>query len=552
MSASRRTFLAQLSSAAALGLLSQVPGRRLWAMTPVELLPEFDEALLRELALKAIEAARAAGAGFADARVAAGQRLEVRCAFDRRRGRPPEMDEPNATLMVGYGVRAVVDGAWGFAAGQELTDEGIARTAQTAVARARANRPRRPRTLELAPTPKVADGRWSASIIEDPFAVTAGAQADLQLAALDAVAAIPEVGSAEVDFAWHRAVRVFSSTEGSLLVQRTADAIPGASVLARAGDAYPLELASVEGLLRGPYGYEAISRVNLKDEMRRAAERAIDQSKQGRVAPVSVEVGRYDLVLGPGAMAAVLVKTIAEALDAERALGYQANRGGTSFAAPPAEILGKYRVGSSLLSVQADRTRPHGGATLGWDDEGVPAEAFTLVQNGVIMDYLTDRQCASEVGASYRARGEVVRSHGCASGSGQVRPGVRLPNLTLAPGKAQTSVDDLITDTKRGFYLTGLGGSSDQQVLNGQFGAFGVHAIRNGKLGERVRDMGLQFITPELWKKLDAVGGPSTVDSSLHLAGLSPFDPLQRAFASVSAVPGRFRQVNVLNTGRTA
>jgi TldD protein len=552
MTASRRTFLQQLSSAAALGLLSQVPGRRLWAMAPGELVPEWDEALLRELALEAVGAARGAGATFADVRVTGGQRLEIQGGFDKRRRRAPGMSGPSLALMIGYSVRAIVDGAWGFAAGDELGRDAVVQTARAAVARARANRPRRPRALELAPVPKVADGRWVAPIAKDPFAVAAGAQADLQLEALAAAAALPEVQAAELEFAWQRTTRVFASSDGSLLAQRVALALPRASVVARAGDQYPSESASIEGFEPGAYGYEAVARVNLPEELRRTAERAVERSKRGGIPPSSVEVGRYDLVLGPGAMAAVLVKTIAEALNAERALGYRANHAGTSFAAPTADVLGRYRVGSSLLTVRADRTRPQGAATVGWDDEGAPSEAFTLVQDGVIVDYLTDRQCASELGASYRSRGEVVRSHGCALGAGQVRPGVRLPNLALAPGKAQVSLDDLIADTRRGFYLEDVSGSTDQQVLSGQFGASGVRAIRNGKVGAQIKDFAFQFVTPELWKGLDALGGPATVATALQSTGLWPYDPLQLPFASVSTVPGRFRQVNVLNTGRTA
>ena len=60
------------------------------------------------------------------------------------------------------------------------------------------------------------------------------------------------------------------------------------------------------------------------------------------------------------AVAYLLVVTVAEALNLERALGYRANQDGTSFAAPPQAMLGSYHVGTPLLTVHADRSRPHG------------------------------------------------------------------------------------------------------------------------------------------------------------------------------------------------
>jgi TldD protein len=135
---------------------------------------------------------------------------------------------------------------------------------------------------------------------------------------------------------------------------------------------------------------------------------------------------------------------------------------------------------------------------------------------------------------------------------GEERPRVRLPNLTLEPGRDALTVDDLIRNTKRGFYVLGIRGSSDQQLLNGQFVALGVRAIRNGQLDEPIRDMAIQFMTPAFWRSLDALGGAASAHTGLHSTGLSGTDPLQLASASVSTVPGRFRQVNVLNTGQTA
>ena len=555
MSPSRRSFLKDLSAAAALGVMSRVPlvGRG-WLTAPLAgLLPEPDEALLRKLALTAVDAARAAGATFADVRVASGQLLMIGCSANWSEGQAPHMGAPSLGLVAEYGIRAIVDGAWGFVGGAELTVDGVRRAAQRAVARARNNRPRRPRTLELAPVPHAEQGTWDTPIAQDPFQVPVAEQVDLALAALEGAGRVAGIHWAGVDLAWDRILRVFASSEGALIVQHIRIAAPDAATLVNPTEKSPGGLDYVETLPTGPFGYEAVTRVNMKELLRRSAERAVAES---RLPPArSVEVGRYDLVLGAPAVASLLTSTIAAALDLDRALGYEANWAGTSFAAPPADILGKYRVGSPLLTVRADRTRPHGAMTVGWDDEGVPAGEHTLVQDGLIVDYLTNRQTAMELAAHYRAQGESVQSRGCASGVGQLAPRVALPNLTMPPGKQALTVEDLIRDTKRGVYIEAIeGGRPDQQVLNGQFSIRDGRAreIRNGKLGGGLRDVAIQFVTPEFWRSMDAVGGTGSSVDTIQGAGAVILAVIQLPFATVTAPPARVRKVNVLNIGQTS
>src|SRR5205085_8523113 len=88
---------------------------------------------MRELALKAIDAARAAGAEYADVRVA-----QNRSQFVATRERRVQGLADSETF--GVGVRALVNGAWGFAATAELTPDAVAAVARQAVAQARANR----------------------------------------------------------------------------------------------------------------------------------------------------------------------------------------------------------------------------------------------------------------------------------------------------------------------------------------------------------------------------------------------------------------------------
>lgn len=550
---SRRRFIKQTTGAVALGFLNRWPTDRLRA-EPASILGGPEEALLRELAIVAVDAARGAGAAFADVRVSTGRAFGATCRFDRRESAEPWMLTPGLTMTVGYCVRAVVGGTWGVATGFDITRDAVAKVAQVAVSRARDSLRRRPLDLKLAPAPTRKDVRWATQIEEDPFVVPVGEQADIQLAALSEVARMADVSVAQVGFGWQRSDRVFASSEGALQIQRIELAFPSASVstsIVADSDGRRTYLTEpVSKLKSGGYGYEAVSRVNMREALRQTAEFAVERAKAFR-PPITAEVGRYDLVCTASAVAQLLTSTLGEAVNAERVLGYNTNHSGTSFAAPPSEALGEMQVGSPMLTIRADRSQPHGATTVGWDDEGVPPEEFTIVEGGVLQAYQTNRQTGAELGAWFRSRGELVRSYGCASGAGTQRPTIQLPNLTMEPGAQDVSIDQLIAETHRGFLIERALGRPDQQMLNGQFSAT-AREIRDGKLGERVRNLAFQFVTPAFWQGMDAIGGRASAESVLQRTDYAnSTDGIQLRFATVSAVPARFRQVNVLNTGAT-
>lgn len=545
MPSSRRWFLKQASSAAALGLLTQIPLKRLWALTPRDLVAPSDEALLRELALKAVDVARATGATFADVRVTDYQDVTVGSKFERESNRRPWMSAPHVLTVAGYGVRALVDGAWGFAAGYELTPDAVERAARAAVARARANRPLDRKILELTPAARIDNGRWATPIEDDPFARPFGEQGDMQLAALNAAVNVRSVTHASATFIWTRHDTVFASTEGALFFQRRDSASPAAGVMVSQGPPHTIAYGSVTTLKSGGYGYEALADTKLVPELRAAAEEADTRSKALR-PPKPAEVGRYDVVFSGRMVGTMLAQTVGEALNLERALGYRANAEGTSFIAPPLSMLGELRVGSPMLTVHADRSQPHARATVGWDDEGVKPEAYTLIEQGVVTDYHTDRQTAPELAPWYTRHGRAVRSHGCAVGAGRERPRVGVPNLTMEPGPGSATEDDLIADTKRGIFVNAyFSGGPDQQLLSTQYVIeYGqTWEIRNGKRGERIEGMAVQFITPQFWKNIDALGGKTSMVKSGALVGGGHS-------VAVNAVPARVRQVNILNVGR--
>ncbi len=500
----------------------------------------------------ALQAAEHAGASYADVRVCTGRTLRIRSEYQPgvSRGRP-DMSPPILLSESGYGIRVLVDGVWGFAGGFEMTPEGVQRVAAAAVRRGQATQSRH--TVELASAPTIPDGDWTTPIEVSAFDVSMGEQGDFQLEALAAAARVDGVRRALVDFSWQETDRVFASTSGSVTKQRLYTFAPLAFVAASSEEAFSGSAESVESLVSGGYGYEAVTRSKLVSEVGAAAARAVEVSRS-LAPPLSFGVGRFDVVLSSRSMINVIGSTLARALDAERVLGFNTNHGGTSYAAPAEAVLGQLQIASPLVSLHADRSRPHGHATVAWDDEGVVPIDTELIRDGIVMDYLTTRETAPQFAELYRRRGDEVRSLGYASGAGQELPTVELPNLTLQAGPEDQTLDDLISGIDRGFYIEQMIGMPDHQLLSAQYSVPTGRAweIRNGRKVDRAQDLALQFVTPQLWRSLDALGGSDSSEDGTHSTPHAfRRHPTQQWFSSASAPPGRFRNVNILNTGRS-
>jgi TldD protein len=124
--------------------------------------------------------------------------------------------------------------------------------------------------------------------------------------------------------------------------------------------------------------------------------------------------------------------------------------------------------------------------------------------------------------------------------------------VSLLPGEKDLKWEDLITATDKGIAIIGDGSFSiDQQRFNGQFGGQTAWEIKGGKIVGMLKDVAYQMRTPDFWNSMDMIGGKN----SYELGG-SFFDgkgqPGQVNAVSHGAVPSRFRNINVINTGRKA
>ena len=539
MSVSRRQFVQDTAAAAALTAI----GSRASALGVNGIfVPEYaqGQADYKALAMRAIDAARSAGASYADARIA---RYRSEGVSTRERRVQGLSDNETA----GIGVRVLVNGAWGFAASAELTVDAAAALARQAVDQARANRAALARPVTLAPYGAPQTGTWRSPIRTDPFTIPLADKVAVLLAANEAAMKVPRVRFCSSNVSFLREEKWFANTEGSYTEQTLFRCTPNVNITAVSADNSDFQSRSSDYAPRG-LGYEYFLDCDLAGTAPRLAEEAAQ-----KLSAKPVEVGRYDLILHPTHLWLTIHESVAHPTELDRALGFEANYAGTSFISPPEKMLGQFTYGSNLMNINADRSQHGSLSACGWDDEGVQPETYDIVKDGIFVDYQTTREQAPYLEWYYKQVGKPVRSHG--NSYAQFWSDVqfqRMPNVNQLPGTRDLVWEDLIAATDNGIAIVGNGSFSiDQQRYNAQFGGQVFYEVKGGKITGMLKDVAYQIRTPEFWAGLDMIGGPR----SYWLGGANgdgKGQPAQSNAVSHGCVPSRFKQVNVINTGRTA
>jgi TldD protein len=496
---------------------------------PTDVDEDFLALPLRRLADAALSAAMAGGASYADLRVHAITTEIVQL-------RDGELESAVLDRDVGLAVRVLVDGTWGFASHAGLTPDIAAESARHAVGVAVTLAALNADRVELADEPVYRDATWVSDYLIDPFAIpTAEKTAVLQeysgrLLASDGVDHV----SAMVNTVKEQTF--YADSFGSSITQQRVRTLPTLEAVCVDSAAGSFESMRTLAPPTGR-GWEAVVGDDVWSWSTELAELPVLLAEKTK-SP-SVVAGPTDLVIDPTNLWLTIHESVGHATEYDRAIGYEAAYAGTSFATP--DKLNRMRYGSEVMNVTADRTVDHGLATIGYDAEGVAAQQWDLVRDGVFVGYQLDRVFARKLGLD--------RSNGCSyADSAHHVPIQRMPNVSLQPGIDNLSTVDLINRVQDGIYVVGdKSWSIDMQRYNFQFTGQRFFRIRNGRLDGQIRDVAYQAITTDFWNSMEAVGGPST----WRLGGAfncGKAQPGQVAAVSHGCPSALFRGVNVLNT----
>ncbi|MGQ0630674.1 MAG: TldD/PmbA family protein [Sporichthyaceae bacterium] len=487
---------------------------------------------LRRLADAALSRAKALGAEHADFRC-------ERILGGAIRLRDARLESSSESEDLGYAVRVVVDGTWGFAAGIELTPEAAVRVAEQAVEVARICRPVNTEPVVLAPEPVHADKVWISAYEIDPFSIAEADKIALLTDWSTRVLAHPKVNHVSADLLSVCENKFYADLAGTTTTQQRIRVQPNLDAVAIDDREGRFESMDTVAPPAGR-GWEYLTGTGWDFDSELAQ---IGDLLAEKLHAPSVEAGTYDVVIDPTNLWLTIHESIGHATELDRALGYEAAYAGTSFATP--DKLGTLRYGSPIMNVTGDRTVAHGLATIGYDDEGVATQNWDIVTGGTLVGYQLDRRIAAHTGAE--------RSNGCAfADSPGHTPIQRMANVSLAAGAEDVSTADLIAGMDRGIYIVGdKSWSIDMQRYNFQFTGQRFFAVAGGRITGQLRDIAYQSTTTDFWGSMDAVGGPGT-----YLLGgafnCGKGQPGQVAAVSHGCPSARFRGVRILNTTEEA
>ena len=493
----------------------------------------------------ALNAAKSNGATYADVRI--GRYLNQIVAT-----REKQVLGIANTESYGVGIRVLANGSWGFAATNIVTAEEIAKTAQKAVAVAKANAKIQGTPVQLAPQKGYGEVSWKTPIKKNAFEVPVVEKIDLLMASNAAAMAGGANFVNSAIFAVNEQ-KYFASTDGSYIDQDIHRLYPNFTVtkIDKASGKFVTRrsLSSPVGL-----GYEylepgsaskvggIVTRYKDRYDILEDIKAATVETGQ-KLKAKSVEPGKYDLVLDPSHLWLTIHESVGHPTELDRVLGYEANYAGTSFLTLDKWETKKFNFGSKLVNITADKTQPGSLGAVGFDDEGVKCKKWDIIKDGILVNYQATRDQAHIIGLD--------ESQGCSYAQGwndvQFQ---RMPNVSLQPGKSKLSVDDMIKDVEKGIYIIGDGSYSiDQQRYNFQFGGQSFYEISNGKITGMVNDVAYQSNTQEFWNSCTAI-----CDENDYRLGGSFNDgkgqPSQSSAVSHGSSTTRFNGVNVINTAR--
>ena len=442
---------------------------------------------MKDLALQALDAVTGRGVSYADVRS-----IEVR---DREIStKNGKVGHVSSSESVGLGVRVMAAGAWGFAATDDLTRQGIESAASLALDIARSGVAAQKHRVTLAPEDKY-EAVWVSPCRVDPFTISI----DRQLATLLVIDAELRrqrgVSLAEASMHFERRRQVFASTLGSLIDQTRYTAGAGFSALSyKDGE---IQKRSYPNSFGGQYqlkGYELVDELRLVENAPRIAEEAVvlhsaDQCPEGE----------FDLILDSSQLGLQIHESIGHPIELDRVLGSEANYAGMSFLT--LDQLRRLRYGSRIVNVVCDARLEHGPGlgTFAFDDEGVPAQLTDIIRNGQFVGYMTSRETAAQIGER--------RSNGCMRADGWARiPLIRMTNVSLEPGRQ--SLEEVF-DASHAIYMeTNRSWSIDDKRYNFQFGCEIGWEMRGGKRVRMLKNPSYSGISTEFWNACAAIAGP--------------------------------------------
>jgi len=478
---------------------------------------------VKDFAQLAIEHLKKAGVQYADARLVAQRKERIDVKDDKVEGIADQSSK-------GIGIRVLDKGAWGFASTSELEAGNVIACADRALEIARASATTLITPVELDERPPQ-QGSWKSPRTIDPFETPLAQKVELLLKTCRIIREQPGVTTAKGNIMFIGEDKYFIDTEGADLHQDILHSGGGIEALAeKDGDVQKFSHPNSHRGDWGAAGYEWIEGIGLVENAEKTGKGAVEL-----LSAMECPQGEYDLIIAGPQLALQIHESCGHPTELDRALGTEISLAGGSFMTP--DRLGKLQYGSDKVNLYGDATIPGALGSFGWDDEGVAAQRFDIVKDGLFVGYQMSRETAKSLG---------LNSNGTMRADGWARtPLIRMTNINLAYDPKGPTLDELIADTKRGLFMDiNKSWSIDDLRLNFSFGCEYARLIEDGKLTALVKNPVYTALTPKFWGACDAV---CNADSwrVWGVPNCGKGQPMQTARVAHGCGAARFRGIQV-------
>jgi TldD protein len=391
------------------------------------------------------------------------------------------LEAARSTHHAGVGVRALVDGAWGFASTSVLTNDSLARTVAAARAAAKAAAARKHDKLKPPPNVRFDNARF----VSPARDALADKSLDDKIELVVRTEGMVKKGSAHVTSS---SVRYTELLDEKLIV--TSD---GARVhiLDTKPELRVGAVAALDGQLQscveaaghtGGFG-DLFARRTPQQMVDKAVRTATDLLRAGYV-----DGGRKRVILAPDVVGLLVHEAIGHTVEADFVLAGSA----------AANKLGR-RVASELVTLcdsgHSEYMAGAGGVVL-VDDEGVPARKVVIIENGVLRSYLHNRETAERFGTAPTGNARAFEFDN--------EPLIRMRNTYVEPGT--TPVAQMIADTDDGYLLMGAKNGQADANAEFMFVVGEIYPLKGGRLGALPRGTTITGDAFEVLGSVDAVG----------------------------------------------
>lgn len=410
--------------------------------------------------------------------------LELR--YHDRRGRSVAVEDgrvesARTTRHAGVGVRALVDGAWGFASTSELSKEALLRAVVSARAAAKAAARTRSEKVPPLAMPRFVNGRFFSDArdpledhsFEEKIELAIKTEAEVR-------ARSPRIQSGSTRYSELIDEKFIVTSDGARVHIR--DAKPEFRVSAVASMEAELQRHLEAEGHTGGFG-DLFARRTPEEMAEKAARTAVDLLRAGYV-----EGGRKKVILAPDVVGLLIHEAIGHTVEADFVLAGSAAAG----------KLGQ-RVASELVTLcDSGRSEhePGAGGVVLVDDEGVPGERTVIIENGVLKSYLHNRETAAKFGVEPTGNARAFEYDN--------EPLIRMRNTYVEPGA--TPLERMIEETDDGLLLVGAKNGQADANAEFMFAVGEVYPIKNGKLGPLHRGTTITGDAFEVLASVDAVG----------------------------------------------